>query len=231
MTGMGQERPCSVTHSWSNDQSCPGTVLVPHPSGCHGKSWDSVFRRRGVCNQDSTSPCFIWMMTALLLHSGQGLMGVCWTLIGQPQIRSVRISQRRITFFLAQFSVMTDACHDCLQTDDHIHYLFVTSCCYQYNIVLCINVCYVYCTWGILYICEYGVWGYCHMSLCIFYFVMAQSFLPCEAGVSMPHKVSYGYLTGLCTLRISWRTALRIYPFLLMLHVGMEILFLCEFLA
>ena len=56
LTGMGQERPRSVTPSWSNDQSCPGTVRVPHPSGCHGKRWDSVFRRRGVCHQDSTTP-------------------------------------------------------------------------------------------------------------------------------------------------------------------------------
>ena len=77
LTGTGHEPPRSVRLSWSSDQSYLGTVQVPHPSGYHGKRWDSVFyQRRGVCHQDFTTPFFIWMLAAVWWHCGQGLMRI-----------------------------------------------------------------------------------------------------------------------------------------------------------
>ena len=58
LTGTGQEPPRSVRLSWSSDQSYLGTVQVPHPSGCRGKRWDSVFPKKGCMSPGFYYPLF-----------------------------------------------------------------------------------------------------------------------------------------------------------------------------
>ena len=88
--------------------------------------------------------------------------GFTWFWLVNPRSSQLRNLEDGFILFFAKPSTNADVCHDCASIDDHVlvsPYMWPTTAVIitGKSIVLCIDVYYMYCTWGTLHICEYGV--------------------------------------------------------------------------